>query len=518
MRYRLWLAGALLCLNGPVTGLELNPQEAAGKRLYLHGEGAGGSLVQARVGAAGTVLPASVLPCASCHGADGRGRPEGGVRPPAILWRRLTLAYGGRLSHGRTRPPYDEHTFARAVTEGRDPAGERLDPAMPRFVMSLRDMNNLTAYLKRLEEDGDPGLKENSLRIGSLLPKAGARAEMGATVAGVLEEVFSRINDNGGIHGRRLELVVVDPGDTRASAEAALDELQESEPVFALLAPLVPGLDGALAEWAEAMGIPLIGPLDPYADGNHRSMVFRALAGLREQLQALGDFAGDMLPPDGRSAVIAYSEPAHQRELAEFLAEQLRHSGWPRVQLLDNRQQSGTDEPITTPNQALFFIGASQDFVDLAEQWHASGRRPYLFAVSAQVAGEVLNLPRSFSERVFLAYPFLPSDWTSAGAAELAAIRQSRQLGGRYTALQVQAYSAAVLLGEGLKRSGRDASRKKLVTALEALYGFNTGLSPALNFGPGKRVGAAGAHVVTVDLETRRFRPLGPYLRIEDSL
>ena len=517
MRYQPWLAVTLLCLSGPIAALELSPQEAAGKRLFLHGEGAGSSQVQARVGAAGTALPASVLPCASCHGADGRGRPEGGVRPPAILWRRLTLSYGGRLSHGRSRPAYDEQTFARAVIEGRDPAGERLDPAMPRFVMSLRDMDNLIAYLKRLEEDGDPGLQEHTLRIGSLLPVEGAMAEMGATVASVLEEVFARINDNGGIHGRQLELVIVDPGESRVSAEAALEELQRQGPVFALLAPLAPMLNGALSEWAEAMGVPLIGPLDPYADGS-RNMVFRPLAGLREQLQALGEFADYMLPLDGRSAVIAYSELAHQQALAESLAEQLRGAGWPQVQLLERRQQGLVAESITTPNQALFFIGASGDFVNLAEQWHASGRRPYLFAVSAQVAGEVLNLPPSFSERVFIAYPFLPSDWTSAGAAELAAIRKSRQLSGRYTSLQVQTYCAAVLLGEGLKRIGRDASRSKLVTALEGLYGFDTGLSPALNFGPGKRVGAAGAHVVTVNLETRRFRPLGPYLRIEDSL
>ncbi|MGO5000034.1 ABC transporter substrate-binding protein [Oceanisphaera sp. W20_SRM_FM3] len=513
---------SLLCLSGQIGALELNPQETAGKQLFLHGTGAGDSIIQARVGAASTLLPASVMPCASCHGADGRGRPEGGVRPPSILWRRLTLSYGARLSHGRTRPPYDEQTFARAVSEGRDSAGKQLDPSMPRFVMSQRDMNNLTAYLKRLEEDDDLGLEDEQLRIGSLLPLTGSFAEMGTTVAAVLEEVLARINDNGGIHGRRLELITMDLGATQVSAKAALDELQQQGPFFALLAPLALTLDEELAEWAAAMGIPLIGPLGPQVAYQQNAMVFHPLAGLRDQLLTLGEFAGYMLPANGRSAFIAYSDVPYQRELAESLADKLHRSGWPEVQLLDGRQQQEivgiTALPTATTNQALFFIGTSADFVNLAALWHESGLAPYLFAASTQVAGDVFNLPASFSEQVFLAYPFLPSDWSPAGAAELAAIRQKRQLSGRTTTLQVQAYCAAVLLGEGLKRAGRDASRKKLVAALEALHGFNTGLSPALNFGPGKRVGAAGAHVVTVDLEQRRFRPVGPYLRIEDSL
>ncbi|ART83112.1 branched-chain amino acid ABC transporter substrate-binding protein [Oceanisphaera profunda] len=518
MRYRRWLMASLLCLSGPTGALELSPQEMAGKQLFLHGSGSGDSIIQARVGAAGSLLPASVMPCASCHGADGRGRPEGGVRPPSILWRRLTLSYGGRLSHGRTRPAYDEQTFARAVVEGRDSAGKLLNPSMPRFVMSQRDMNNLTAYLKRLEEDDDFGLEGDKLRIGSLLPLTGSWAEMGTTVEAVLEEVLARINDNGGIHGRRLELIILDSGETKASAEAALDELQQQGPFFSLLAPLETTLEEGLTEWAEAMGIPLIGPLGPQVEYRQSAMVFHPLAGLRDQLLTLGEFAGDMLPASERTALIAYSDQAHQRELAESLAEKLRRSGWLRVQLLDSRQQKETIAVTAATNPALFFIGASEDFVDLAERWHASGLRPYLFAASGQVAGEVFNIPNSFSERVFLAYPFLPSDWSPAGASELAQIREKRQLSGRTTTLQVQAYCAAVLLVEGLKRAGRDASRKKLVVAIEALYGFNTGLSPALNFGPGKRVGAVGAHVVTVDLEYRRFRPLGPYLRIEDSL
>ena len=88
--WRALLLVALLGQAGLAPGLELTPEEAAGRRIYLEGVGSANGEISARVGAADTLVPARVMPCANCHGADGRGRPEGGVRPPDITWSRLT--------------------------------------------------------------------------------------------------------------------------------------------------------------------------------------------------------------------------------------------------------------------------------------------------------------------------------------------------------------------------------------------------------------------------------------------
>ena len=48
-------------------------------------------------------------------------------------------------------------------------------------------------------------------------------------------------------------------------------------------------------------------------------------------------------------------------------------------------------------------------------------------------------------------------------------------------------------------------SREQLVTALEGLYDYDTGLTPKLVFGPNRRVGAAGAYVITINSETKEF-------------
>lgn len=512
---RIWLASILLLgWAAAAAAIELSAAEAAGKRIYLHGSGE--APIQARIGAGNTLLPASVVPCAGCHGSDGRGRSEGGVQPPDITWRRLSAPYGQQLPGGRRHPAYDAASLARALGEGLDPAGNRLSPAMPRFVISPRDLANLGAYLQRLEDDRDPGLHEEVVRLATLLPGGGPLAELGGTVAAVLHGVIDAINEDGGIHGRRLELVVADPGADRASAEAALGELLARGDVFALLAPLAPALEERYGELLAPSGMPLVAAHAVSAVSGGSRLVFAPLPGLREQLLALAAYAEASLGLRDGQSLIVYPQHSALQAPAEALAAYLRRQGWREVQLLGyGESMAMPDKPLGAQLQSVFFLGQSEAFYALATALQEAGLAPYLFAASQQVAGVALQLPPAFSERLLLAYPILPADWTPAGAAALQALRQRRGLDERHAALQVGAYSAALVLGEGLKRAGRDASREKLLAALENLHAFQTGVTPEIGFGPGRHIGAPGAHIVAVDLEQGLFRPTGRYLKVE---
>lgn len=504
------ILGLLMLVGISLTAqaLPLTPSESAGKRLYREGVSASGEPIMARVGAAGMLLPATSLPCANCHGADGLGRPEGGVRPPELTWSRLSSTYGQQQVNGRTYPAYTDRTLARAVQEGRDPGNNRLDPAMPRFVLSMNDQRNLTAYLKRLAEDRDPGLSPNSLHLGTLLPGSGALSEEGSTVAAVLIGCVARINQAGGIHGRQLRLTILDPGPDRASAEKALNQLIEQEQVFALIAPLAPALDAELAPRLEQAGVPLIGPLSLQGSAQVSRQIFEPLPGLREQMIALANYAAASLRVLQGPTLITYPDEPGQRLAAQKLAQYLQDNAWQNVQL--QAQQSAQDE-LPLGSRSVFYLGSSSGFSRLAERLQTAGQVPYLFAASNQVAGDLLQMPSDFSRRVFLAYPFVPSDWTMAGRLALTQLRESQKLGGEHAVLQVGAFSSMMLLSEGMKQAGRDASREKLVSALEGLNDFDTGLTPLISFGPGRRLGLNGAHVVTVDLPNQRFYLVAPY-------
>jgi mono/diheme cytochrome c family protein len=51
---------------------------------------------------------------------------------------------------GEEHPPYTDELIKRAITLGLNPAGEPLDPTMPRWRMSDQDLDDVIQYLKTL--------------------------------------------------------------------------------------------------------------------------------------------------------------------------------------------------------------------------------------------------------------------------------------------------------------------------------------------------------------------------------
>jgi ABC-type branched-subunit amino acid transport system substrate-binding protein len=108
-------------------------------------------------------------------------------------------------------------------------------------------------------------------------------------------------------------------------------------------------------------------------------------------------------------------------------------------------------------------------------------------------------------DKIFLAFPTIPADVSPAGAAEYSELLEKYKLGSGHAAAQASSIAAAKILVHGLELSGKDLSRERLVTMLEGLYEFDTGLTPKITFGPNRRIGSLGAYIVTIDPEKTLF-------------
>ncbi|MCA1633732.1 MAG: c-type cytochrome, partial [Acidobacteria bacterium] len=174
----------------------LTPQERRGKAIYQRGESESGREIVAVLGE--LEVPASTLSCAGCHGLKGEGKTEGGITAGSLTWAHLRKPGGHTHPTGRKHGPFDEAAFARAVTLGVDPDRNELVAAMPHYRMSADDLSDLIAYLKRIETDRDPGLSDDSVKVGTILPSTGALAETGAAMRDVLAAYFEDVNSRGG--------------------------------------------------------------------------------------------------------------------------------------------------------------------------------------------------------------------------------------------------------------------------------------------------------------------------------
>lgn len=504
----LWLAAA-----PPADGL--TPQERIGRKIYFDGESPSGAEIVARVGAEGTAVPSTAVTCANCHGDDGLGRPEGAVVPSEVTWSRLTTPYGVTHPNGRKHPAYDERSMARAISDGVDPAGNTLDGSMPRYSMPAEDLKALVAFMKRLESHFDPGVSLANVRLGSVVPGRGKLADVGQAIRGILEAWARDANSTGGIHGRKILLEFAeydsDAGDGLPEARALL----EGGRVAALVSGFMPAGEKELAALVERDKVPFVGPHTPFtpgpgAQGTH---VFYVLGGAREQARALSEHAVKGLKlGKGRIAVV-HETGEGPAEAARAARAHLAARGAGRVDLepfapgaLDPRLAARLQARGT---RAVLFLGSDPDLAAFTRAAGTAAYAPYLLVPGALASRAVLEAPPAFQGRAFVAYPAIPSDEKPAALERLARLRRLAGLGERNRAAQVSAYAAAAVISEGLRRTGKNLSRERLLRSLGGIVEWDTGLTPAVTFGPARRVATSGAHVVSVDLARRAFTSVG---------
>jgi len=506
--------GLVVALVSTQAAAALSAGQSRGKQIYLHGTSPSGGEVTAHVGREAVALPASAAPCASCHGPDGRGRPEGGVIPTDIRWSQLTKVYGHVHEDGRRHPAFDKAGLARVLRTGLDPADNRLDQSMPLYTLSDGDMADLVAYLTHLEADLDPGVNNERIQVASLLPLQGPQGGLGQAMAQVMLAYFKEVNAGGGVFGRRIELLAVPYGD---SPEATLGNLRtafQREAIFALVGAYTVGLDQQILDLLREADTPLIGPftLDP-GDEIINAAAFYLYPGFVEQARALADEAFKAASAD-TPVVFIGPEGEHVDRLVQAVKEQqgarstesdvtVRYArGEMDVEALAERVAASAGD-------TLFFFGDQTDLEPLLAALAEREQSPRVYLLSAFVPRPLFDAPPAFDQRLFLAYPTLGSDISAAGRDEYGKLASAHALPPDHLQGQIAALAAAKLLVEGLRSAGRDLSRLALVDALEALYGYETGLTPPLSYGPNRRIGARGAHVVAVDLVKKSYEPVG---------
>lgn len=492
----------------------LTDSERRGKEIYFKGTSASGREIMARIGELD--LPASSFACSGCHGIRGEGKTEGGVTAGDITWSNLIKPYGHTHPSGRKHGPFSESSVIRAVVNGVDPDGNDLLVAMPRYKLSPEEMADLLAYLKRIDTDLDPGLTDTTVTVGLVLPSSGGLAEVGAAMKDIVAAYFDSINTRGGIFSRNLELKVADAGAGGAATSTAAQNLAHKEQIFAFVSGLSAGSDPQLAALARTEEIPIIGPstLLPHLENPANKYLFYILPGVSEQAMSLVNYAVAQPELKRASAALVYSESTLSSAAGNAAAEQARKAGLTVTKKVvfkpDTFDARAIIKELKSSNvESLFFFGEGKEQSSLLNEAGAAGYAPSFFFLGTLSGRDFSAIPQQESKKIFLAFPTVPSDVTAEGTAEFRALQEKYKIAPRHTAAQLSAFAAAKVFVEGLTRAGRDLNREKFITALDTLYEYETGVTPRLTFGPNRRVGAAGAHIVTFDPARKEFTPLG---------
>jgi ABC-type branched-subunit amino acid transport system substrate-binding protein len=521
-RVRASLLFLILLVPAVLLAAGASPSPERGRRIYLEGVSPSGGEITAVMSDAGVEVPATAVPCGSCHGRDGKGRPEGGVAPSDLTWASLTKPYGTTHPNGRKHPAYDVRLLKRAISLGIDPAGNKLNGVMPQFRMSLQDMEDLVAYIQQLGTKSDPGVTDTALRVGVVLPPAGPLSGMGRAVRSALTARFETLNKEGGIYGRRVEprfFEAPQPADQRRAWTA---DFLEREEVFAGLAAFFAGADTEMASLFESKEIPVVGPfsLHPREAFPLNRYVFYLLPGVEAQGQALVRFVRNRWPGTPDSVITAIVAPGggDLDRAVEAVTKAAGAAGWPKpleLRLGKETRPEDLKRLADAKADAVFFLGSGPEARAFLQAAARVGWHPRFLATGTAADDSLFGAPAGFADRIFLALPTRPGDPDPKAAASYRALSAAYKLPPDNLSAQLSALAAADTLIEALRRAGREVSREKLVDQLETLRGLDTGFVPPLTYGPARRLGARGAYVMKVDLQGKRLVPEGGWVEVE---
>ncbi|NCQ25163.1 MAG: hypothetical protein COW54_10525 [Rhodobacteraceae bacterium CG17_big_fil_post_rev_8_21_14_2_50_63_15] len=531
------LAVPLWALAGQAGDVEL------GRKLYWEGIGADGQPVRG-VTQGDVKITGAQFSCVNCHRPSGFGTSEGGNYVPPIigevLFNKKTLnrnrifkdlyqevqppGFWARVRAPRMRPAYDDVLLARALRDGVDAAGHEFDPIMPRYELTPTDVSNLSAFLKTLSAEIDPGVTEREIHFATVIGPDADPGEADAmlrtlnlffewmnkdTEGDTRNPTFSpnyRSNFISAYRYWRLHVWQLQgpPETWRAQLEAKYAE----QPVFATLSGLVPGPWDEIGKFCDDKRLPCIFPnaeLPTPGDGRYGYSVFFN-RGLVLEAEALALHLGDQPSPPARIVQIHGAGAQGTRPATAFAKTMAMVLPDTEITSVSYDGADGLRAALAAHANAETLVIWPQDVEEAVEILVSmSPSAAHLYLPSATKDAAVAALPSTLIERARLVWPYDRPDSYHPRKYRIRGWMHTRRLEVTHPRIQLQTFYALTMIEFGLMHAINDFYRDYVIEIIEheAENELNPGTHPELALGPGQRFASKGAYIAELDPESR---------------
>ncbi len=320
----------------------------------------------------------------------------------------------------------------------------------------------------------------DSILIGQSVPLSGSNRELGQEIRDGAMAYFTKLNDAGGLGGRRIELLTLDDGnDTKVAAENAR-KLIEERGVLALFGYASATLSRPAMPFAEKSRTPFLFPFtgaDPMRIFNrvlfnHRASYADELEKIVNHYATVGVKSFGILFHDdvvGRENLSAVERALQKRNFKATATLGIKRSEPDIAGAVAMVTRTKPDVMITT---TLF--KPSADFIK-----GARAANPGMQFVSTSFAGPNVLMRALGRDGIGVTVAQVVPPVTNRNIPIVAEYMVAfEKLTGKkeFGATSLEAYIAAKITAEGIRRAGgARATRETLITALEGMRSYDTG-------------------------------------------
>lgn len=344
------------------------------------------------------------------------------------------------------------------------------------------------------------GVTDTEILVGNWSPQSGPNSAYGIG-ARTADAYFHMINDQGGIYGRKLKLIISDDQYTAAKTQPLVKKMVEQDKVFAFVASIGTGPNLAVKDYLAGKGVPnvafstgsgaLVNPPSKTAFGELTNYSFEATIFAQYAADQLGSkkvavlYQNDGFGKEGWQAFVKEAKAKGMDVVAEVPYE-------PNTTDMSSQalklQQSGAD--------TVFFAATPGSGAPALKEMDKLGYNP------KKLLTFVLNDPQLFQVAGTAANGVYSSTFTplldsnDPKVTEYLSFMKKYQPNDPPGNFSEWGYVGAQIFVEGLRRAGKDLTRESFVNGLESIVNWNGSMANNITYGPNNRAPQNSIYII----------------------
>ena len=352
-----------------------------------------------------------------------------------------------------------------------------------------------------------PGVSPRAIVFGQSAPLTGSNAELGNDIRNGALAYFRKVNEAGGVHGRKLELVSLDDANQVPRAEANTAKLIQEDRVFALFGYASATLSRPALPLVEKHQVPFLAPFtgaDPMRVFNRQ--VYNLRASYAEELEKVVEH---FVPLGVKRFSIVYYDDVVGRENFAAVDRALKKRNLQAVSIAAFKERANPDVAAGvkeiakgTPDVVILttLYKASSDFIKLARR---SGIDAQMVSNSFPGASPLAKELGKEGAGVIIATVVPPPTKRSLQVVKEYQEAIEKQTGKKdYSFTSLESFIGAKVAVEALRRAGPRLTREAFTHELDGLRSFDTG-GYVVSFSPASHNGSSFVELTVIGKEIK---------------